>query len=49
MRAKLQDSIGHAKKFILAIESVLADDTAEIAEDKIARVLREWSIADRLH
>ena len=49
MRAKLEKAIEHAQNSIATIRAVLADDTAEIAEDKIARVLREWSIADRLH
>ena len=46
MRAKLEQAILHAEGSIKAIREVLADDAADRAEDKAAKVLRDWTRAD---
>ena len=46
MRAKLHEAIAHSEKSIATIRSVLADDAADRAEDKAAKVLRDWTRAD---
>ena len=53
MRAKLEQAIVHAQNSIATIREVLADDAAEQAagddEAKTARLLRDWSRADRFY
>ena len=46
MRAKLEQAILHTEGSIKAIREVLADDAADRAEDKAAKVLRDWTRAD---
>ena len=46
MRAKLEKAIVHAENSVVKIREVLADDAADRAEDKAAKVLRDWTRAD---
>ena len=45
-RASLEKAIEHSQKFISTIREVLADDMADDAEVKAARVLKDWTRAD---
>ena len=46
LRAALEDGIVHCEKAIKIYRSVLAEDAAERAEGKAAKLLSQWAQAD---